>query len=902
MCWESLFKMPGSSDRRRAKIGSVCFGLTMLLSTIVAAEPVEFGAYYTKINEGLKWEAESRTGQFADIVVRISRVNGELVFWRGDSYLPYWKTDEGRWNLKEIIPRSGDGIEPMPDRVNLYSHVEIITNTPEVVVVHWRYLCRFSAGNPRGSVNPTNFVDEVFTISPNGRVTRIVKKATAKIDDWTDPLNQIAEVLQLKKNGIAELSRAGLGHSVAIRTIKGNPRKISRICDPVLSFHFDEGEGGQTMEDISQMHVPIHGPKALWKRGVSGTALEFDGYHSLVSFPASNAPAVSGDGLTIEGWIALGAYPWNWVPIIQQGDDDGYFLGVDSHGYPGFKLKVSGVWQQLVVTGRPPYNDTNHLALFRWYQLAGTYDKGQGVMRLYLNGKQIGEKAVGGSGVEATNADIRLGKAGLLEVPTDGTHDTLPSEFGLDGLIDEVNVYNVGLNRRQVAESFASMNLGPAVLNHPDMHPRHLPNPTTNRKFEAYYTRLQYYETWDNMWCFGSFPDVVVGFDQSPTKFVFWRGVSFVPMMVNESNQWFTEEFNETGFCEDAPGDCEPMSDKACRVSHVRIIENNPARVVVQWRYRLANPSHHWAFYDAATGWGDISDWYFYIYPDGLASVDMRLYTSRPDYGHEWDEQIAVFGPGQHPEAVIRKQPVMTLVNAAGQSTDYNWNPNPPNPNYPGNIIQMIHFTGEYSPFAIQKFDGGDIYGGERTWYSVFPTWNHWPIAQINSSGRNASFPDRASHSSISHLSLPEYATQNGPVTYIEKLLMEGMTDLPAAALTNLAKSWLDAPAVADVTGGSSQGYSQPQRTYVFTYGSGAAPLTFEIAASVRHPIHNLCFEIRNWKSRTTRATLKIGGVSQTDGPNFRQGVKIDTDGSWTLIVWVGLSVETKQEFEVAAQ
>ena len=74
--------------------------------------------------------------------------------------------------------------------------------------------------------------------------------------------------------------------------------------------------------------------------------------------------------------------------------------------------------------------------------------------------------------------------------------------------------------------------------------------------------------------------------------------------MVNESNQCFTEEFNETGFCPDAPGDCEPMSDKQCYASHVRVLENNPARVVVEWRYRLANPEQHWAFYDAKTGLG----------------------------------------------------------------------------------------------------------------------------------------------------------------------------------------------------------------------------------------------------------------------------------------------------------
>jgi hypothetical protein len=64
------------------------------------------------------------------------------------------------------------------------------------------------------------------------------------------------------------------------------------------------------------------------------------------------------------------------------------------------------------------------------------------------------------------------------------------------------------------------------------------------------------------MWRFDDYADVVVGFDRLPIKFVFWRGVSYVPMMVNDLNQWFTIEFSETGFTDGAPGDCEPMSDK----------------------------------------------------------------------------------------------------------------------------------------------------------------------------------------------------------------------------------------------------------------------------------------------------------------------------------------------------
>jgi hypothetical protein len=322
-------------------------------------------------------------------------------------------------------------------------------------------------------------------------------------------------------------------------------------------------------------------------------------------------------------------------------------------------VKVDGIWQQLTVPNKPPYDDDNHLKVFRWYYIAGSYNKTDGMMRLYINGKEIAGKQIGKGGIQTVNAAVRVGKAGVLSVPTEGTHDTNPSEFGMDGLIDEVRIYDVALSKKQIAASFANYHVASGIQDHPDMQRRNFPVPAAGGKFKAVYTHLPYYETWNNLFRFGQYPDVVVGFDQLPTKFVFWRGVSFIPMMVNESGQWFTEEFNETGG-PGAPGDCEPMSDKPSLESHARVIENNNARVVVEWRYRLANPDHYWAHYDSAIGWGDIADWYFYIYPDGVASVVMRCYSSRPDAFMEWNEQIAVFGPGQHPESILRKTPVMT--------------------------------------------------------------------------------------------------------------------------------------------------------------------------------------------------------------------------------------------------
>jgi hypothetical protein len=339
------------------------------------------------------------------------------------------------------------------------------------------------------------------------------------------------------------------------------------------------------------------------------------------------------------------------------------------------------------------------------------------------------------------------------------------------------------------------------------------------------------------------------------------------------------------------------MSDKGCYDSHVRIIENSPARVVVHWRYRLANPEHHWANYDQATGWGDIADWCYTIYPDGVACKRLRCYTSEPKSWHEWDEQIVVLGESQKPDEVIGQKPVMTLVDGTGREFNYDWVSTPPKPDYGGGkIIQEIHLTGSFSPFTIQAFTGGDIYSGQR-WHSITPWWNHWPTAQINSSGRNASFPDRASHSSISHLFWPINKVESGNVPFMETNLLEGMTDQGAASQVELAKSWLAAPAVSQVVGGASRGYDPGQRAYIFAKTDDK--LQFRIDGSDAEPIHNLCFVIKAWASRSSTARLAVNGAVQSAGPDFRQGVIIDTDDSYTLIVWLRLSARSPMQFEI---
>ncbi|MHC4616476.1 MAG: hypothetical protein ACYTEQ_01850, partial [Planctomycetota bacterium] len=94
-----------------------------------------------------------------------------------------------------------------------------------------------------------------------------------------------------------------------------------------------------------------------------------------------------------------------------------------------------------------------------------------------------------------------------------------------------------------------------------------------------------------------------------------------------------------------------------------------------------------------------------------------------------------------------------TLANMDGQTHTYSWAAGAPEDyDEPRNAsIQLTNLKAENRPFIIfepgpeiSAFGGGDK-------HSRFPWWNHWPVSQIPSDGREVVGTDRPSHSSLSN-------------------------------------------------------------------------------------------------------------------------------------------------------
>ena len=898
-----------------------------------AREPMqsgEFGAYYTRIETGSDWEIYDRTGDFADIVVDLGDHRGRFLFWRGSSYLPYWENAAGeKFFVEEIIPRQGDGSGRMPDRVNTYSHVSLVESSGQSATVHWRYLPSFGGANPHLGVLATNFVDEYFTIHSDGKVIRTIRTGTEKIRDWNDPDNSVTQVLQLGQQGIDELEKIPAKTTAVHEKTEGNPVVQGLVKEPVAWFKFDEGTGDRTMESRNGGTSEITGDKTVWKRGVSGTALQFDGYKTTVSIPATEGPIPS-DALTLEGWVAIGAYPWSWCPIVQQADDvpeevrlfrgeyditdlekregdlsvgvvggdpenqegdvdveieidydetefyvkylkeddTGYFLGIDGHGRPGFNVRVNGIWEELT--------SDIQLERWQWHHVAATYSSSSGKMVLYVDGKMCGEKPAGKDGIELSAREIQIGR-GKPRRPTDPVREnTFPGTYSFDGLIDEVKIYDVALSPKEVGEVFSLYNPDKAA----DLDKRVLPSGENRQRFGGYYTNLKFYDNWDHMWRFSEHSDVVVEFENNPCKFVFWKGVSYIPMMVNDNNFWYSNEFNETWSTSGGEGCQEPMSDKQCLYNHVRIIENTPARVVVHYRFPLVDVIKIKANYVEETGWYDVADWYYYIYPDGVAAKLEHLWTSGPRI-HEWQESMAIFGPDQHPHDLIEREETFTIVRTDGAYKSYDWNPYPPDgigePEHAN--IHHINYKGDYDPVTIvDKILWSNVYGGEITDYAIFPTWNHWPVAQMPSDGRYASYPDRTCNSSLSHIFPPDYSEQFGNRPYQSKIFLEGMLKQAPLELIPLAKSWIQPALLSDVYGCTGR-YDRSQRAYVFETESDKIAMT--LLVNDEKPVENVCMVFKHWNTKE-EAVVSIDGTAM----DCKQGIIKDTDGTHTLVVW----------------
>ena len=135
--------------------------------------------------------------------------------------------------------------------------------------------------------------------------------------------------------------------------------------------------------------------------GASGQALQLDGISGHLRRPAARVPLLPAS-FTLEAFVALGAYPFNWAPILQQQDErSGFFLGLGDEGQVGFRVMAGGRSLEIESRARVP--------LRQWAHVVAVFAQGRGA-RLYLDGALAGEAPADGAFEPARGADLLVGR------------------------------------------------------------------------------------------------------------------------------------------------------------------------------------------------------------------------------------------------------------------------------------------------------------------------------------------------------------------------------------------------------------------------------------------------------------------------------------------------------------
>jgi hypothetical protein len=570
----------------------------------------------------------------------------------------------------------------------------------------------------------------------------------------------------------------------------------------------------------------------------------------------------------VEGWVSLGEYPWNWCPVLttESNEVKGYRLMIGPWGQVSFETAIGEQW--IPATSAP-----ESIPLRKWMHVAGVYSAKK-EMALYINGDLAVSIPITGTMIYPAKTQGIIGMTAAPGKPSDiiRTWATVEAYYGLDGIIDEIKVHDQALTAAQIRSDFSKMTV-PAA----DIAPRKLPRLEKNPgRFGAFYAKLKYYPGWDNLWPVDQDPDIVVCFEKSPVKLVFWRGIRYGPCWVSENEIWMADQSLETWGIgkNDIEGCFEHMQDRHCRFSHVRILETNEARAVVHWRYAPVSSHDNTWMPDPKTGWECWVDEYYYVYPDGSAIRKVSWNKGTVGRAVQYQESLPLLQPGQRKDEILLKDYVSIAdydFNSRSVSEDLRRQP----PDWPRNFtVQQFNFKSDNKPFIC--FEPGN----RMTVRWIDLGYNHFPVAQARCDGRWIKMLDRPSHVASSPISDP-VIHESGNRQYWNGLY--GINSLSLTELIRFGRSWSYAAEMSlQGTDFESRGYDKSQRCYqIERIGPKAGKAEIVLEGSKDSPVINPAIYVKSWNSNGARIL-----VNGRESKNTRAGISPKLEGT-DLVVFV---------------
>ena len=247
---------------------------------------------------------------------------------------------------------------------------------------------------------------------------------------------------------------------------------------------FDEGMG-QLVNDslLTDSQLPINyvfneaiyipNSDPLWRDGVVGNALLFDGYSTWIERP-NDQTIQPYNQMTISAWVAPQSFEWGdrklASAIVNQHDrfaKEGFMLGIYRHGTWAFEVGMGDKWFQLLADGE------NALPAHQWSFVTAVVDGNAGVMRLYLNGEQVDEQTFARTlAINPTTQPLMIGRHNDASIINGVFRANM-----FNGLMDDLTILDRAMTPEEVMETYT------AVL---DQHSGTLPIPDTAPRRSRY--------------------------------------------------------------------------------------------------------------------------------------------------------------------------------------------------------------------------------------------------------------------------------------------------------------------------------------------------------------------------------------------------------------------------------
>ena len=133
-----------------------------------------------------------------------------------------------------------------------------------------------------------------------------------------------------------------------------------------MYWDFNNTDQRTTVEQISGIADTLEGNCGI-AAGIKGNGLRLDGFTACLIHADKGKP-VPADAFTIEAWVSLGNYPWNWCPVLttENNGTNGYRLMIGPHGQVALESAIAEKWITCT-TG------AETIPLRQWMHIAGVY-------------------------------------------------------------------------------------------------------------------------------------------------------------------------------------------------------------------------------------------------------------------------------------------------------------------------------------------------------------------------------------------------------------------------------------------------------------------------------------------------------------------------------------------------